>query len=389
MLIRRIVRIVRIVEVDLGYNNVAPIKICLENGEILPNDVGRVKEIGVFYEESEMSVMKTVYKILNNKYVRMIYVLPDLTSASPVPVGTSVEVCDHIYPKWIGTDIGCGITLFEIDSEILDIKKYKEYAEKLQTTYQETHIGNGVIKKVIKDCDVKNEDFNDCLGSIGGGNHFAELVRVDYSGMGELDSNKLYLCVHSGSREYGVDIQTKIKDTLLHKDNSKSFIDMHDDAVRWAKANRILIAEKFSKVTGLHVGKIVCDVVHNLIEQNGDIYIHRKGSIPSNKGPALIPGSRGTSSYLVDGSLAQTPALPHGAGRILSRETAKDVFKDQTRKDMARTSIGSFVVSRNESLMRTEHPDCYKDIDNIMNMLKNEYGVRIISRLCPIITVKM
>ena len=60
------------------------------------------------------NLKQKLYELSQKKYVRNVYGLPDLTMTSPVPVGTSVEVYNHIYPSWIGTDIGCGIDLYEI-----------------------------------------------------------------------------------------------------------------------------------------------------------------------------------------------------------------------------------------------------------------------------------
>ena len=96
--------------------------------------------------------------------------------------------------------------------------------------------------------------------------------------------------------------------------------------LNWAKVNRRLIAEKFSKASGIKIVKKLYGLTHNFIERKGDVYIHRKGSIPSDNGPAIIPGSRGTYSYLVESSSKTLHSLPHGAGKKIFTSTSKRIL---------------------------------------------------------------
>jgi RNA-splicing ligase RtcB len=63
-------------------------------------------------------VVEKVHALTRRPYVRTVFALPDLTVADPCPVGTSVEVFRHIYPTWIGDDIGCGVALFKLAGEV-------------------------------------------------------------------------------------------------------------------------------------------------------------------------------------------------------------------------------------------------------------------------------
>src|SRR5690606_26998436 len=150
------------------------------------------------------------------------------------------------------------------------------------------------------------------LGTIGGGNHFVELMKVE---SGELDSTRLFLCVHSGSRDFGVYVQSLFKEDLLSMNNHKfkEFMDWHNKCIDWARLNRDLIANKFCKTSGLTIERKLYELTHNFIEENNNIFIHRKGSIPSKNGPAMIPGSRGNFSYLVKSINEGLHSLPHGA----------------------------------------------------------------------------
>lgn len=240
------------------------------------------------------------------------------------------------------------------------------------------------------------DDFNSSLGTIGGGNHFAELMCISENKSKNndlLDENYCYLAVHSGSRDYGDSIHSEFKHhecMIPNTPECKDFLTKHDDAVNWAKANRHAIALKFCKASGLKIDVKTYELTHNFIESNYDemIYIHRKGTIPSKIGPALIPGSRGSYSYLVDGEKSNIKSLPHGAGRKLSRHEAKEYFQHNNPKHMTKTSMDSYVISRNESLLKTEHPDCYKDLSTIIEYLESEYDVNILSVFQPLTTLK-
>lgn len=235
---------------------------------------------------------------------------------------------------------------------------------------------------------IQEDRFDENLGSIGGGNHFAELMVVEDGE--DLDTNRLYLCVHSGSRDFGVYVQSLFEDdNPIHMENPqfKSFMNWHDQCVVWSKLNRELIAEKFCKAAGLTLDRKLYELTHNFIEKNGDIFIHRKGSIPSKNGPAMIPGSRGAFSYLVENK-GDLHSLPHGSGRLLSRKMAKDLLGQYSVKEMVKTNMDSYVVTNSKSILITEHPECYKDLNEIMQLLQDSYGVEVLAKFRPLVTVK-
>ena len=235
--------------------------------------------------------------------------------------------------------------------------------------------------------DITEDGFDDSLGTIGGGNHFAELMMVE---SGDMDSDRLYLCVHSGSRDYGVHIQSLfpgVKSISINNPMYNDFMKLHNKGIVWAKLNRELIAHKFCKAAGLTLDKKLYELTHNFIEKRDFMHIHRKGSIPANDGPAMIPGSRGTFSYLVE-SKGDLHSLPHGAGRKLSRNMAKEKLNHYTVKEMIKTDLNSYVVTDSKSILITEHPECYKDIDSIIGLLEQDHGVKVIAKFRPLVTVK-
>lgn len=340
--------------------------------------------------DNESSAVEKLYELSKQPYVRHVYGLPDLTYNNPCPVGTSAEVYNHIIPAWIGTDIGCGVVLFELETNI-DTVDYKETAKTLLANYQKTELSNTIFQEIKNKYGVTEDRFDEKLGTIGGGNHFAELMQVVNSTL--LDPTKLYLCVHTGSRDFGVYVQEQFKDHKILKPSDKEFNEFmmwHDQCVNWSKASRELIALKWCKVAGLKLNRKAFELTHNFIEKTkGNVFVHRKGSIPSNNGPALIPGSRGAHSYLVqNGTNGVLHSLPHGAGRKFSRAQAKEMFGDFKVKDMVTTELGSYVVTDSKPDLVTEHPLCYKDLNEIIKMLETDYGLNVLASLKPLITVK-
>ena len=124
--------------------------------------------------------------------------------------------------------------------------------------------------------------------------------------------------VHSGSRQFGKDVFKQTTQKCLQENTSEfdMFMQQHDDAVNWAQANRLLIA---ARILG-RVAEPFIDVSHNFLFKLDDKYLHRKGAAPTDQGPIVLPGSRGTSSYILNPTVMSNAtgfSSPHGCGRRL------------------------------------------------------------------------
>ena len=116
----------------------------------------------------------------------------------------------------------------------------------------------------------------------------------------------------------------------------------------------------------LELERINCH--HNYTQRENhygkNVWLTRKGAIKADEGDlGLIPGSMGTTSYVVEGK-GYPPGLksaPHGAGRVMSRTQAKARF---TEADLAARMEG--IVYRPGAEFVDEIPDAYKDIDCVM-----------------------
>ena len=315
-----------------------------------------------------------IYKLSRNKGVINVLALPDLTLMTPCPVGTEVTTEDLLYPSWIGNDIGCGVTLFELKTNGFNKQKAIKKLKENYTDKWNSEIARGERKyfhesDYFMDLDLKKHD--PLFGRIGGGNHFCEIQECD---------GKYYICVHSGSRSLGVDISEKFPNKFYTKDSkeAKHFMLLQNFGIMWAYYNRQSIATRICATIGLKMGNRVTDLCHNFVTQEGNKFIHRKGAIPGNKGLAMIPGSRGTHSYLVKG--LGTSSLPHGAGRKLSRKVAEERF---SQKNVPEPNV----ICRNKKLRYQEAPGAYKNIDDVISSLDDK--VQIVKIFKPVLTYKV
>ena len=318
--------------------------------------------------------------------------LPDLHPGK-TPVGVALETEGIIYPHLIGNDIGCGMGLFETNCRV---KKYKQerFFKKLNDI------------QALRDIPIENpfpeqSPIGD-LGTIGGGNHFAEFQRVEKIYDDEqfhalnIDKDQVLLLVHSGSRAYGEEILNEFPEysgIQADSDRAAAYLDSHDNALLWAKRNRLMVAIKLLDYLGYSSEvKALLDCYHNFLEWNGTRYVHRKGAVSTLTGPVIIPGSRGSLSYIVmpeEDCAASAFSLSHGAGRKWMRSLCKGRLKDRYDKHaIHETRLGSSTVCHDINLLYEEAPEAYKNVEHIIDALLEQGLCRVIATLRPLITFK-
>ena len=106
----------------------------------------------------------------------------------------------------------------------------------------------------------------------------------------------------------------------------------------------------------------------------------------------MIPGSRGTYSYLVQPTREQTEnaySLAHGAGRKWKRSEAKGNLSRRYRvEDLTKTNLGSRVICEDKNLLYEEAPQAYKNIDIVIQDMVDEGLINVIAIYRPVITYK-
>lgn len=334
--------------------------------------------------------------------MRLAVGLPDLHPGKGAPVGAALASEGILYPFLVGNDIGCGMGLWDVD---LAVRKAK--AERWAARLDLEGPWEGDTAGFLEGHGVKSSGFEEALGTVGGGNHFAEVQRVDevhdaetFASLG-LREDRLLLLVHSGSRGLGEATLRAHVDRhgagglAESSDEARTYLTRHDHAVAWGRANRALIAERMLDGIGA-TGRRVLDVCHNNVvsrEVDGcTCWLHRKGAAPSDQGPVVIPGSRGALSYLVlpvgEGS-ASGYSLAHGAGRKWNRTNARERMRERfSAESLTRTSFKSHVICEDRDLLFEEAPPAYKAIDRVVTDLVEAGLVRVVATLAPVLTYK-
>lgn len=351
----------------------------------------------------EGEAVRQLYATAKLDGVRLAVGFPDLHPGKGSPVGAAFVTEDVICPHLIGGDIGCGMALFKTDLVRRDAKL--DRWAKLQFNLE--HPWDEFVNGFLAEHDLESTEFDSALGTIGGGNHFAELQAVEeildasaFRKVG-LGKQQLVVLVHSGSRGLGESIlRAHVEQHFGDGVEAESFaaeayLRDHDVAVRWAKANRELIARRFVTTLGAEA-ECLWDGCHNSITRRecdgGVVWIHRKGAVTAESDFVVIPGSRGSLSYLVkptgDGE-SHAWSLAHGAGRKWARSEARLRMRERFGTDqLVQTPLGGRVVCEERDLLYEEAPGAYKKIETVVQDLVDTGLVSVIATLRPLLTYK-
>ncbi len=276
------------------------------------------------------------------------------------------------------------------------------------------------------------------LGTLGGGNHFIELQEVENIEADDLAHHfglfpgQITVMIHTGSRGFGHQICTDFCRVFLQaapkygielperglagvpvdSPEGKEYFAAMAAAVNFAFANRQLInwdiRGVIKKIWGIkgELVKVVYDLAHNIAKWEhcrGDtVLVHRKGAIRAlppkhplissiykkTGNPVLVPGTMGTSSYIMVGTKAAEEtffSVNHGAGRVLSRRAA---WKSISGEEFQKSVQGIYYGKRSYRELVDEAPGAYKDIDEVVKTLADRNMVRIVARLRPLAVVK-
>jgi release factor H-coupled RctB family protein len=326
--------------------------------------------------------------------------MPDLHAGRGIAVGAAFWSRSRVYPHLVGSDIGCGMALWRCS---LPLRKFRiDAAERKLRGLEERWTGDSAAQ--LAAAGLPPSLMGDALGSIGGGNHFAELLRIDavkdealFAGLG-LDAGAVHLMVHSGSRGLGQAILERqparhhAAGLIAGEDDCARYLSEHDQAVRWATLNRAVIAERFFERLDTS-GERLLDICHNSVTSHRGGWLHRKGAAPADKGLVVVPGSWGDLTYLVrprrDRADTALDSLAHGAGRKWSRSEARDKLSRRfSVAELTRTRLGSRVICEDRELIYEEAPQAYKDIHQVVADLDRAGLVDLVATLRPLITYK-
>lgn len=285
------------------------------------------------------------------------------------------------------------------------------------------------------------------LGSLGSGNHFLEIQKVDEIYNEEaakafgIVPGTITIMIHSGSRGCGHQVCSdylrlmdkaykKYEVTLPDRQLACAPIDSHEAqdylkamyaAANYAWANRQMmthwVRESFEDVLGQSAEDMgmttIYDVAHNIAKKEvhkvrkskQELIVHRKGAtrafgpgrieIPkeyrSIGQPVLIPGTMGTSSYILHGTdvaMEETfGSTAHGAGRVLSRSKAKKEFTPESIEQTLQ-SKGIHIKANTRPINAEEAPGAYKNVDNVVKTSDMTGIAKLVAKVSPLAVTK-
>ena len=353
---------------------------------------------------------------------------------------------DTLY-KNVPSGLGEGGYLKLSDEELMEVMEKGSYwaLEKGYATRQEVEHTeeNGRMKeadpsKVSKRAMARGRKQ---LGTLGSGNHFLEIQIVEKifdPGTAKaygLEEGMITIMIHCGSRGLGHQVASDYLRIMNEKNpeivkslpdrelvyasiNSEvgmDYLRAMASAANYAWVNRQLIAFQVRKSLRQVFGHVnteqLYDVAHNIakIEEHivdGEkmkLIVHRKGAtraFPKNSGlnvydnvgqPVIIPGSMGTSSYILVGTeKAMNESFGsscHGAGRVMSRRKAISKFNAaEIVKNLGERGV--IVKSGSRKGIAEESPDAYKDVDEVVRVVQGAGIARIVAKLKPLGVIK-
>ena len=287
----------------------------------------------------------------------------------------------------------------------------------------------------------------DQLGTLGSGNHFLEIQEVSEifdpaaAEAYGLSEGQLVIFIHSGSRGFGYQVcEDSLKEmnrgvgslgfelpdrqlacARIESEGGRRYIGQMAAAANYAWANRhlLMIRAVESIMHTLRVSpatlraRLVYDIGHNNAKleehefegRTRQVWVHRKGAtrsfgpgrkeVPSRYRqvgqPVLVPGSMGTTSYVLSGTetaMRETfGSTCHGAGRVMSRTAAIKSAKGRSiDKELGERGIA--VMSRGRSTLAEEMPEAYKDVDEVVNVVHNAGLAKKVAKMRPVGVVK-
>jgi tRNA-splicing ligase RtcB len=287
----------------------------------------------------------------------------------------------------------------------------------------------------------------DQIGTLGAGNHFIEVDVIDqiFDRRAALAMNLKEGClvvqIHCGSRGLGHQVCSDYVDEFqsavkrygiklpdrelvcapISSPEGKAYLSAMRCAANYAFANRQVLAhysrQAFEETFAGKVGNFQLDQVYDIAHNMGKIEthmvdgellkvcVHRKGATrafgpgfedlpPEYRSigqPVLVPGSMGTSSWVLVGteqSMSRSfGSTCHGAGRMMSRSQAKKKYRGENLRNQLQQK-GIRILSGSMAGLAEEAPEAYKDVDAVVDTVIGAGIARKVARLLPLVVIK-
>ena len=382
-----------------------------------------MKNLKIFTENIEEEAKEQINLLLEQEVFKncKVRIMPDVHAGKGCVIGFTADLGDKVIPNLVGVDIGCGMLCVELGNIDLDLERLDKVIN------ENIPAGRNIREQKLVDFAPINElyclrelketkKFNKAIGTLGGGNHFIE---VDIDEMG----NK-YLVIHTGSRNLGKQVADYYQNLAIELCSGKEEMFKRKEEIiktykeqgrkseiqkalkeleKEYKQNKPNLPNELCYLEGkyreqyLHDMKICqeyasenrTNIANQIIEKYFDIKFYefdgfetihnyicfednivRKGAIRARKGErVIIPINMRDGSIIAEGKGNEewNNSAPHGAGRLMSRKKAKEIFKleefKESMKDIYSTSVTEETID--------EAPFVYKPMQEIIDNIKD------------------
>lgn len=388
---------------------------------------------GLVIEDQALQQLHNIAKLpFIHKHIA---VMPDVHWGTGATIGSVIATKGAIVPAAVGVDLGCGMMAVQTTLKAKDLPdNLHGIRSAIEASIPHGRTDNGgkndvggwkehniprayyaswasLVRRyeVITEKHPGAKAYNtyNHLGTLGSGNHFIEIC-LD-------EKDFVWIMLHSGSRGPGnkigsyfisrakEEMERYFIDTYLPDSNLAYLVehteifDDYVEAVSWAQEfateNRHLMMQRVVKVLRTCVPEFsllnnIVNCHHNYIARenhfSANVIVTRKGAVRAREGDmGIIPGSMGTGSFIVrgKGNLDSFTSCSHGAGRSMSRGTAKrTITLEQHEKAM------EGIEGRLDKEVLDESPAAYKDISSVM--AAQDDLVEIVHSLRQVVNVK-
>ena len=353
---------------------------------------------------------------------RHLALMPDLHGGKGMPIGTVLATKDVVIPNAVGVDIGGGMCAVKTNIKVETIEQEVLRKQIMRGIRKQIPLGMEHHKEAQEEKYMPaNHDVDSMtivkrqyvsatkqVGTLGGGNHFIELQSDD--------EGWLWIMIHSGSRNLGkqvCDYYSRVAMILNERYFSsvkpelnlpflplktKEFNEYWSEmqyCIDFGLCNRKLIMQRIEEVISDAIPNVefepMINIAHNYAawETHFDeaCIVHRKGATSAKMGEiGIIPGSQGTSSYIVEGlgNPLSFMSCSHGAGRVMSRtEAVKSLNLAEEIQKLDEKGI-VHAIRCQEDL--EEASSAYKNIEEVIGQETDLVKIR--THLFPIAVIK-
>lgn len=405
-----------------------------------------MKDLKIFTNNIEQEAIEQIVLLLEQEPFKncRVRIMPDVHAGKGCVIGFTADLGNKVIPNIVGVDIGCGMLCVELGKIDLDLQRLNEVINTCipagRNIREHKLLDFGPINELYCLRELKEtKKFNRAIGTLGGGNHFIEVdvddegnkylvihtgsrnlgkQVADYyqnlaielcSGKEEMYQKKEEIIKTYKEQERKAEIQKALKELAKdYKDNKPNLpneLCYLEGKYRKMYLHDMKICQKYASLNRLHIAREILfmyfnltiisptinppilerkfETIHNYISFEDNIV--RKGAISAKKREkVLIPINMRDGSIIAvgKGNKDWNNSAPHGAGRLMSRNKAKEIFKledfKESMKDIYTTSVVEETID--------EAPFAYKPMQEIIDNIQDT--VEIVKIIKPIYNFK-